>query len=220
MSKPREAKKGMVPDPRREEADLRLRCLSDEALNGDEGAAQELWRQVRLLTYKLARILATKHGIQDADIDDIVQNVVLALWRLPSEELLKIESWHKYLFASVFHRAINHYHERRRRARREVALDPTPADGDMSGEDLREVIAGFHDTLSEVYARELAGILNDILKSYKKEKAEIFCLYLQGYMHREIAERFNMPLTTVSVIIYRMKHEVNARLDSIFDERI
>lgn len=215
MSKPREAKKEMVPDPRREEADQRLRCLSHEALNGDQRAAQELWRQVRLLTYKLARILAKRHRIQEADVDDIVQDAILRLCRLPTERFHEILSWNAFLFIVVKRCAINRHLQQRRRSVKEVSLTSTLTDGEESNKSLQDLIAGSVDVCPEVDARELAEACGRFLVSLPKEEAEVFCLYQERESQKEIASRLGMTTGRVNMIIFKTKKKMIGWLRSM-----
>jgi len=195
---------------------LRLRRLFDASLNGDEKAEKELWEVVLLCVYELACKFCRQYGTSNPDIDDIVQDVILKIYRLRSEKILAVRrSWCDFLRTVVRSCAINQYYRRGRIAHHEVPLNPIGTDGEESGKSLYLIIPDDEeDPAAQAIAREQNETAKQILATLPKERAEIFGLYLEGYLYREIAEMFSMPDKTVATIIHRTKHLIAGQLNS------
>ena len=208
-----EAEMGELP---KNEEDLKR--LLQASLRDDGEGKQQFWEQARLTIYKFARIVCNRLRIQDADVDDVVQEAILRIYRLPTERLRKIKSWNEYLFTTVRNCAINVRGRRQRIDAREVLLNQTAPDCNESAESRYELLPGYDDVVSEVCARELTKAIDDLLATASKEKAAAFCLYCRGYMYREIADTLGIPENTVATYIYRIKREILKWLDQTEQE--
>ena len=165
--------------------------VSDEQLmtriqNQDERALETLYRRhVALLRTVIARVVNNDH-----DVDDLVQEVTLEIWRQAahySEEKGKALGW---IVTLARRRAIDRvrkkqaYYRAQERYRAEIGHEPEPttehgADADAASSET-----------SEIFAKVLATLPD-------AQREALHLAFFKGMSQREIAAKTGIPLGTI-----------------------
>ncbi len=186
--------------------------LVERALGGDAEALEDLWRGLLTLVWKLARIIGHREGVDDDDLDDVVQNAIIAMYCRPPAELLAIRDWTAYLNGVVRNCVVDSYRRENRHRSRVVSLETPVGSSPEALYTLRMILPGDKDALAEVSFRELDAFVEQILGGLPKERARAFRLYLEKYRYQEIAETVGVPENTVATWIHRVKLLLAERL--------
>lgn len=170
-------------------------ALYRQALDGDEGAFGELVRRYSRPAYAVALSVTGNH----ADAEDAVQEgLIAALERL--EQCREPEKFAGWLLTTVRNRARNLV---RRESLRETEPVPRGASSGRRGPERDLEVGRLRDRLAEALDR-----LDEVQR-------EVVLLHdLEGWKHREIAERLEMPSGTVRSHL----HFARKRLRKILDE--
>ena len=198
-------------------AGMLSRELFLRVLDGDRQAEEQFWNEALGVVYTIAQTLCRSKGVSFDVIDDVVQDSILSLVRQPAEKTASIDNWQAWLHAVVRNRLFDHL--RRTSRRRTKSLDDPVGSDDAAEVMLAQLVPGESDTAGEVSYHELEGRVDAFLSELPKERAEVFRLYLQGMLQREIAERTGKPINTVGVWIYRTKLTLAEYLESSGWER-
>lgn len=165
-----------------EDADQVVDGLIEALRRGDPEALARLYDLFSRRAFGLAyRVLG-----DGTDAEDAVQEAFLSLWR--QRERLDARRGHlRALLLTIVHRrAIDTLRRRRRRSERETEL-PTDLD-----------LADPLDVEAATLVRLESASMRDRLATLPDEQRQIVELaYFQGYTHREIAVRLDLPLGTV-----------------------
>lgn len=184
---------------------LYMRNLVERAIAEDAVACDALWRLLVSLVARLTRVaVARRSGNCRCDHEDIIQNVLMELWRTP-EILLDVVNIEGWLFRMIDRRTVD---EMRRQSRHSRSKS---LEGALSDEDDR-CLESFLGVEGDQVPRVILKEVENILDSQPKEKGDIFRLYLYGYSYEEISQRMKVPQKTVGVWIYRLKKELRRQL--------
>ena len=173
--------------------------LVERALGGDPAAADRLVRLHMGAAYAVA--LAVTRNPHEAE--DVAQDaLVLALERLSEcRDPRKFGGW---LVRIVRNRAFNH--------RRYLGI--------RAAEPLEHADAapGASTPLEETERAELRDRLNDAVGELPQTQREVLLLHdLEGWTHREIAERMGLPPGTVRSHLHHARRHVRALLPELED---
>lgn len=151
----------------------------------------------------MVRAVGARHRLSEADVDEVMQEVRIRLWRAdPSGE--QIERWGaSYVYRTAMSAALDLL--RRRRSR---AADHTESVDDRS-EELPAATRGPHDEVvgGELSARILAAV--DTLALPRRAAVR---MYLTGYEREEIAELLGWTEAKTRNLLYRGLADLRKRL--------
>lgn len=168
--------------------------LVERARRGDSSAFEELVRR----HLRMAHAVALSVLGEPADAEDVSQDAfIVALERL--DDCRQPERFGAWLRRIVRNRAYNHV--RGRKVRRAVPLDEIPA------------LPGGEDAARRAERGELRQRLLDALGELTERQREVVLLHdLEGWKHREIAERLEIAAGTVRAHLHHARRALRARL--------
>ncbi|CAN5598630.1 sigma-70 family RNA polymerase sigma factor [soil metagenome] len=151
--------------------------------NGEPAALAELYDRYGRLAYGLAyRVLA-----DGSAAEEVVQDAFLQVWRKASTfDPAKGAGLRPWLLTIVHNRAIDLIRRRKNQSGREVELDPNAP---FIGESDPAV-----EILEQLDHREIRSAMATLPN---EQRQAIDLAFFEGLTHREIAERYGLPLGTV-----------------------
>jgi RNA polymerase sigma factor (sigma-70 family) len=142
-----------------------------------------------------------RHRLSDADVDEVMQEVRIRLWRArPSSEQISASSA-SYVYRTAVSAALDI--ARRRRARRAEVSDPID---DQTG------IAAAGDPLADAEGTELAEQVARAVETIAPSRRPVVRMYLAGYPREEIAELLGWSEAKTRNLLYRGLADLRARL--------
>ena len=140
--------------------------------------------------------------------EDVVQDVFLSVWKRRFFLRQDSAALQVYLLRSVYNRCMNYLQRRRRRQSCAEEL----------GEFL-EIAERFYDpdrnpVIKSLFDRDLHHSLDRSIEALPDKCREVFRLsYLEGYSHKEIAERLGISVRTVDSHIYSALKSLRTALE-------
>jgi RNA polymerase sigma-70 factor, ECF subfamily len=168
--------------------------FSDEDLiqviaSGAMWAMEQLFVRYSRMLYALAYRMVTDQQVAE----DLVQEVLLAVWRRAASYTPQLGTARSWLFSIMHHRTIDYL----RRVRRRSILKQTK----WEEVDLDERMA-VPDVWNEAWRSVQSELVRTALTQLSPEQQRVIELaYFQGWTHTEIAERLQLPLGTVKARI-------------------
>ena len=163
-----------------DQADTLADCLAAVATRQDRAAFTELYRHY---APKL-RTLAIGMGIDGGAADEVVQEILLTVWRRAASYDRSRASVSTWIYAIARNRVID-----RKRQHRFVEFDPN---------DPALVVAEHPEHEQRIDAERRAERLREAIKDLPADQAEILRVaYFQGKTQAAIAEAQDLPLGTV-----------------------
>jgi RNA polymerase sigma-70 factor, ECF subfamily len=164
--------------------------FSDEDLiraiaSGAMWAMEQLFVRYSRVLYALAYRMVTDQQVAE----DLVQEVLLAVWRYATSYTPQLGTARSWLLSIMHHRTIDYLRGVRRRSIfkqtswEEVALDENMAVSDVWDEAWRSV--------------QSEQVRTALIQLSPEQLRVIELAYFQGWTHTEIAERLQLPLGTV-----------------------
>lgn len=164
--------------------------FSDEDLiraiaSGAMWAMEQLFVRYGRMLYALAYRMVTDQQVAE----DLVQEVLLAVWRYATSYTPQLGTARSWLLSIMHHRTIDYLRGVRRRSIfkqtswEEVALDENMAVSDVWDEAWRSV--------------QSEQVRTALIQLSPEQLRVIELAYFQGWTHTEIAERLQLPLGTV-----------------------
>jgi RNA polymerase sigma-70 factor (ECF subfamily) len=149
-----------------------------------------------------ARALARRAGLAPDDLDDLLQEVRIRLWRSlgTAERLREVRAL--YVRRAVASAAIDLL--RRRRARRELPLDRDEGALEPAARDTADAAADGAE-LDAAVARAVDGLI--------ESRRAVVRLYLAGYPREEIAEMLGWSEAKTRNLLYRGLDDLRAALE-------
>ena len=142
-----------------------------------------------------------RHRLSDADVDEVMQEVRIRLWRArPSSEQISTSSA-SYVYRTAVSAALDI--ARRRRARRAELSDPID---DQMG------IAAVGGPLADAEGTELAEQVARAVDTIAPARRPVVRMYLAGYPREEIAELMGWSEAKTRNLLYRGLADLRARL--------
>ncbi|MFW6078155.1 MAG: RNA polymerase sigma factor [Gemmatimonadota bacterium] len=145
----------------------------------------------------VVRRAGLRHGLADAEIDALVQDVRIRIWRALEHDESIAELPASYVYRTAMSAAVDMI--RRRRARREQPLDPAgpPPDADVA-------ISGRHARPDEAVERDEAmELLRRALEDLSDSRRPVVRMHLAGYHRSEIAELLGWTEAKTRNLLYR-----------------
>lgn len=143
----------------------------------------------------LVRRVGWQHRLSDADVDELLQDVRLRLWRArgDGEQIASVTS--SYVYRTAVSAALDLL--RRRRARRTEPLDEVPA--------AAEAAAGTptSDPTAALAESELAEQVTRVVDGIAPARRPVVRMYLAGYHREEIAEMLGWTEAKTRNLLYR-----------------
>ncbi len=141
----------------------------------------------------LVRRVGFRHGLSDADVDEVMQEVRLRLWhaRPESEKIRELSS--SYVYQTASSAALDLL--RRRRARREDSLE------DIVSDTANVTVSEAADTALE--HSELAAEVWRAVEALIESRRPVVRMYLAGYAREEIAAVLGWSEAKTRNLLYR-----------------
>jgi len=144
------------------------------------------------------------HGLSGADLDEVLQDVRIRLWRA-SAKPAKLETLTAaYIYRAAASAAIDLL--RRRRIRREQSLE-----GELPGEHPAEPAASASAD-DEVISAEMLEQVEDALQALVPNRRSVVRMHLQGYGREEIAALLRWSEAKTRNLLYRGLDDLRAEL--------
>jgi RNA polymerase sigma-70 factor (ECF subfamily) len=152
----------------------------------------------------MVRRVGWQHRLADADVDELVQDVRIRLWRArgDSEQIRQVTS--SYVYRTAVSAALDLL--RRRRAHPVEPLDPADQPG---GNDLAAVPVGPAEELAE---SELAAEIARAVDTIAPARRPVVRMHLAGYPRDEIAELLGWTEAKTRNLLYRGLADLRERL--------
>lgn len=140
----------------------------------------------------LIRKVAWQHSLSDSDVDELIQDVRIRLWRSLSsgEKIEKAPA--SYVYRTAVSAALDLI--RRRRARREDPVEVLP--NGEAGSNGRGPDRELADT-------ELVDVIEEVLTTLHKSRRPVVRMHLVGYHRKEIARLMGWTEAKTRNLLYR-----------------
>lgn len=151
----------------------------------------------------LVKSVARGHGLSDADVDEVMQDVRVRLWRARNREAIAGTINASYVHRTAMSAALDLI--RRQRSRREESLE-------MTTEDQGEVLTLGRDPLQDLADRELADQILGAVDSLPDNRRPVVRMHLAGYHRSEIAQLLGWSEAKTRNLLYRGLENLRALL--------
>ncbi|MDQ6827786.1 MAG: sigma-70 family RNA polymerase sigma factor [Gemmatimonadota bacterium] len=150
----------------------------------------------------LVRRIGWRHGLSDADVDEVMQEVRLRLWhaRPESEKIRELSS--SYVYQTASSAALDLL--RRRRARREDSLEDIVSDSAS--------VSAVEAADSAIEHAELAAEVWRAVEALIESRRPIVRMYLTGYTREEISAVLGWSEAKTRNLLYRGLSDLRAAL--------
>jgi RNA polymerase sigma-70 factor (ECF subfamily) len=180
-------------------------ALPDQDETG-RGARSSAIERVLARFGEVARRAGAAHGLRGDDLDEVLQEVRIRLWRAgagTAGALAKLETLTpSYVYRAAASAAIDLL--RRRRARREARLDDEPEPAALS--------PSLGTTDDAVLAGETARAIDASLSELVPSRRAVVRMYLKGYDREEIAALLGWSEAKTRNLLYRGLDDLRRRL--------
>jgi RNA polymerase sigma-70 factor (ECF subfamily) len=153
----------------------------------------------------MVRRVGRQYRLSEADLDDVLQEVRIRLWRVVSggrggEKIEQVSA--SYVYRTSMSAAIDLFRRRRARgAERTVALD-----------DVEEPVSGAPDPSRSVEGAELAAQLAQAIDAITPSRRPVVRMYLAGYSREEVAAVMGWSEAKTRNLLYRGLADLRERL--------
>jgi len=157
------------------------------------------------------------YSFDDADVEDIHQDVFISLWSdnklVQIKDRARVAGW----LAMVAGNAAIDYFKRMKRQSppNSLSIYEEIYKSDEGGDKTLEDVLPSRDTgpAKQAHLSDVFKLMDSAIDSLKpKEKAAVKLNLLHGMKHREIAEVLKLPVNTVSTMIARAKEDLKEKL--------
>ncbi len=151
----------------------------------------------------LVRSVGARHRLPEDDLDDVVQEVRIRLWRAfpDGEQIGRLGA--SYVYRTATSAALDMM--RRRRARGAEVTDPV----DERVETLATTLAGPH---AQLESSEAVGDIFQVVEGLLPPRRAVVRMYLNGYGREEIAELLGWSEAKTRNLLYRGLADLRDRL--------
>ena len=157
----------------------------------------------------LVRGVGRRHRLSEADLDDVMQEVRIRLWRASAgggqggEQIEQVSA--SYVYRSAISAAIDLLRRRRARgAERTVSLD-----------DVEEPLSDASDPARSVEESELAALLAQAIEAITPSRRPVVRMHLAGYSREEVAALMGWSEAKTRNLLYRGLADLRERLAEI-----
>jgi RNA polymerase sigma-70 factor (ECF subfamily) len=152
----------------------------------------------------MVRQVGRRHRLEEADLDEVMQEVRLRLWRARGTSEQIGEAGASYVYRTAVSASLDLL--RRRRARR-------AADHDALDDGAAEVLAApAPGPLGELEGSELAERVSRAIDAIPASRRPVVRMHLQGYPREEIAELMGWTEAKTRNLLYRGLADLRERL--------
>jgi RNA polymerase sigma-70 factor (ECF subfamily) len=151
----------------------------------------------------MIRSVGARHGLSEADLDDVVQDVRIRLWRscTTSEQIERLGT--SYVYRAATTAALDLL--RQRRARGAAVTE--------SVDDHSDRIAASGGASDEADARDLEAQVLSAIEALPLARRTVVRMYLSGYEREEIADLLGWTEAKTRNLLYRGLDDLRARLN-------
>jgi len=182
------------PQGRKRTASPSLARARDEAAGGSHGDLSRRLEEVVERCSAAVRSVAWRHGLTEADVDEVFQDVRIRLWKAldSGEKIGSIPA--SYVYRAATSAALDLI--RRRRARREETLEPLTG----TGLEARSSDAGPEARLS---GGETVALVQQAVEGLMESRRPVVRMHLAGYRMEEIAALLGWTSGKTRNLLYR-----------------
>ncbi|MEA3328468.1 MAG: sigma-70 family RNA polymerase sigma factor [Candidatus Omnitrophota bacterium] len=143
------------------------------------------------------------YQFQEGDVENIYQEIFVSLWQKPKlAEIKDKEKLSGWLVMVAGNNAVDYFRKKKRKEPKDITFI------------FKDLAFSNDNPLQLLHSRELKQTLESVLGTLpSKEKIVITLSYLYNKKHREIAEILNIPINTVSTLIFRTKERLKDKLE-------
>lgn len=154
---------------------------------------------------RMVRSVGARHGLSESDLDDVVQDVRIRLWRscTTTEQIERLGA--SYVYRAATTAALDLL--RRRRARGAAITE--------SVDEHAEQLAARASTSDETDAHDLERQVLAALDALPLSRRTVVRMYLSGYEREEIAELLGWSEAKTRNLLYRGLDDLRGRLTKI-----
>jgi len=146
----------------------------------------------------VARRAGAAHGLQGQDLDEVLQEVRIRLWRVDASATDKLDALKpSYVYRAALSAAIDLL--RRRRARREESLE----DGDAADNDAPMAFAVAESADADLLASDAGRAVEAALSMVVPNRRAVLRMHLAGYDRQEIAALLRWSEAKTRNLLYR-----------------
>ncbi len=151
---------------------------------------------------RMVRAAGVRHGLTDADLDALVQEVRVRIWRAhpDSEQIAQLPT--SYVYRTAMTAAVDLVRQRRRTEEREPALDVATPSSLIADEQTDAAL--LESELGAAVARELESIV--------EARRIVVRMHLSGYERAEIMTVLGWSDAKVRNLLYRGLQDLRERL--------
>jgi RNA polymerase sigma-70 factor (ECF subfamily) len=150
----------------------------------------------------MVRSVGARHRLSEPDIDEVLQEVRIRLWRADptGEQIARLGA--SYVYRTAVSAALDLLRRRRAHA----------ADRTQSVDDLSEQLPSRHRVAAEVEAGELVAQILAAVDTLHPSRRPVVRMYLSGYEREEIAELMGWTEAKTRNLLYRGLADLRQRL--------
>lgn len=150
----------------------------------------------------MVRSVAVRHRLQDSDVDEVLQEVRIRLWKAdPSGEQIGAIGA-SYVYRTAVSAALDILRRRRARA----------ADMTQSVDELSDFLPSQSAAHADLEASELSAAILSAVDKLPPSRRPVVRMYLNGYEREEIAELMGWTEAKTRNLLYRGLDELRERL--------
>jgi RNA polymerase sigma factor (sigma-70 family) len=154
----------------------------------------------------MVRRVGWRHRLADADVDEMMQEVRIRLWRAHTEGEQIAQVSASYVYRTAVSAALDIM--RRRRARR-AEFTTSIDDDEGGGQEVRETAPG---PMEQLEGSELVQRVMRAIETIPESRRPVVKMHLQGYHREEIAELLGWTEAKTRNLLYRGLADLRARL--------
>lgn len=164
---------------------------------------------------EMVRRVAWRHRLSDADVDDVMQEVRIRLWKASGgaggagEQILQSPA--SYVYRTAVSAAIDLIRRQRsERARRTVSIDD---------EGVTPVLHTAPTAQADLEGAELATQVDRAIEAIPESRRPVVRMYLAGYSREDIADLMGWTEAKTRNLLYRGLDDLRRRLTAMGIER-
>lgn len=164
----------------------------------------------------LSNFLKYKYSLKNEEIEDIVQNTYIKIYKRFINNNLECEYPRQYLFNSACNMTIE-YKTRKPYTKHEFTFTESNIDNHENFLDLMNEMdfSQIPEVLSEktIISEELEFLLNKLAEKYPESSQILKMYYYDEMQANEISERLNIPINTIKTKLHRGRAKVKSLLE-------
>lgn len=149
----------------------------------------------------LIRGIGRRYGLATADLDGLLQDVRIRIWKSLAESEKIAAAPASYVYRTAMSAAVDRI--RRARARREEPLDAGPGAGETVADAVPVAAGRVPDPQSSLEGVELMDALARAIDELSDSRRPVVRMYLAGYPREEIADLLGWSEAKTRNLLYR-----------------